>query len=190
MTPELMATFYKQGYVVVPGACSVALREKARRAINRSLGQGPDAIPNTSPFKHIPKIVSSCPELMITPEITDLFRKSEAIKCVHSLVGAPVNRIFHGQIALRYPGDGCIPPNVFDNTGVMGKFILQQGLKVANRNQVSKRPRIGEFVACMLFHRRDTGGSEQRRVCQSRSKRQRVHSVAKLSDQLAHRVRC
>lgn len=97
MTPELMATFYRDGFVVVPGACSAALRDAAKRKINRSLGQGPDACPAGSPFKHVPKLVSSCPELMIAPEITDLFRKSEAIKCVHSLLGAPVNRIWAGN---------------------------------------------------------------------------------------------
>jgi hypothetical protein len=137
MTPELMGEFAKSGFVVVPQAVSKELRDKARRSINRSLGQGPDACPATSPFKHIPKIISSCPELMITPEITDLFRKSDAIKCVHSLVGAQVNRVWAGQIALRYPGDGCIPANAFDNTGLLGNFILNQGLKVANRQQAA-----------------------------------------------------
>ena len=60
-----------------------------------------DACPANSPFKMVPKLISSCPELMISPDITDLFRKSDAIKCVHSLTGAPVNRIWAG-VFLRF----------------------------------------------------------------------------------------
>mmetsp|Transcript_10353 Transcript_10353/g.17362 ORF Transcript_10353/g.17362 Transcript_10353/m.17362 type:complete len:474 (-) Transcript_10353:32-1453(-) len=135
VTKEMMQHFYDNGYVVVPNACSQEVRDVAKRAINRSLGQGPDAVPPHSPFKLVPKIISSCPELMLSPQIVDLLNNSDAIHCVQALVGNTVNRSWGGQIALRYPGDGCIPPKLASQVGggMIGTFLVQQGLNAATR---------------------------------------------------------
>ena len=50
-----------------------------------------------SPFKLVPKIISSCPELMLSPQIVDLLNNSDAIHCVQALVGNTVNRSWGGQ---------------------------------------------------------------------------------------------
>lgn len=105
-------------------------RNRALRAINRSLGRGPDALPPISPFKMIPKIVSSCPELMLSDEVCDLLRTSPALQSVHSLIGSKTFRTWGGQIALRYPGDLCIPSEKLKQyDGPIGQFFVKKGLE-------------------------------------------------------------
>lgn len=135
MTPALMKQFHDDGFVVVPDAVSADLRSAAKRAINRSLGRGKDALPADSPWRHVPKLISSCPELMLSPNITALFNDSQALGCVQALLGATINRVWGGQIALRYPGDGCVPNEVYNDANAIGRFIISQGLRVANNQQ-------------------------------------------------------
>jgi hypothetical protein len=135
LTPALMKQFFDDGFVVVPGAVSEQLRFVAKRAINRSLGRGKDALPANSPWRHVPKLISSCPELMMAPEVTNLFNESEAIGCVHALLGHTVNKIWAGQIALRFPGDGCVPSEVYQDANAIGRFVIRQGLRVADAQQ-------------------------------------------------------
>ncbi len=134
MTRELMQTFFNDGVVVVPGAVSPELRFVAKRAINRSLGRK-DALPANSPWRHVPKLISSCPELMLSAEINALFNDSDAIGCVQALLGSTVNRTWGGQIALRFPGDGCVPQEVYQDANAIGRFVMQQGLRVADNAQ-------------------------------------------------------
>jgi hypothetical protein len=144
VTPALMKQFFDDGFVVVPDAVSLELRNAAKRAINRSLGRGKEALPADSPWRHVPKLISSCPELMLSPNITALFNDSDALGCVQALLGATVNRVWGGQIALRYPGDGCIPNEVYNDANAIGRFIISQGLRVANNQQ--RKVEGGEFA--------------------------------------------
>lgn len=135
MTPELMQKFFTDGVVVVPDAVSPELRFVAKRAINRSLGKGKEALPANSPWRHVPRLISSCPELMLSTEINALFNESEAIGCVQALLGTTCCRVFGGQIALRFPGDGCVPQEVYQDANAIGRFVMQQGLRVADNQQ-------------------------------------------------------
>ncbi len=123
---SLREKFFRDGYVVIPNAMPEKLRNRALRLINRSLGN-----PTQNPqLKMIPKILSSCPELMLSDEVVDLMRKSTVLQNAHSLMGTKTYRTWAGQIALRYPGDLCIPPeHLKQYDGVIEKFFLKKGME-------------------------------------------------------------
>jgi hypothetical protein len=58
---------------------------------------------------------------MMSPQIADLLNATEALGCVHALLGSTVNRCWAGQIALRYPGDGCMYVMMMNK---IDKFLL------------------------------------------------------------------
>ena len=138
--------FFQDGYLVIPNAVPEALRNRALRVINRSLGRGPDALPPSSPFRSIPKLVSSCPELMFSDEITDLIRKSGVIRYCHALIGTKTHRTWGGQIALRYPGDMCLPSDQLKQTeGTIQQIIINRGLQEMHEAQ-KKAGSSGEYA--------------------------------------------
>lgn len=92
--------FIRNGYLVVQDAIPKELINRALRAINHNLATPSD--PNA--FK---TVASACPELMVSKVLLDLLNASPAREYVEQLVGQtqPVRAT---QIALRYPGSGCL----------------------------------------------------------------------------------
>eukprot|EP00750_Incisomonas_marina_P012126 INCI16588.1.p1 GENE.INCI16588.1~~INCI16588.1.p1 ORF type:complete len:567 (-),score=74.46 INCI16588.1:128-1759(-) len=118
LTPALKADFVRDGFVVVPGAIQESVRRAAVEAIKRSLAREAEAAGGgggASSLPAIPKVLTSCPELTTSRTIVDLMVASQALGCVQALVGAPTNRPYFGQIALRKPGHGCLPPALVEN---------------------------------------------------------------------------
>lgn len=180
ITPEMKEQFYRDGYVVVPNAIPKPLVDRALRAINRSLGQGPNALPPDSPFRNIPPIVTRCPELMIEDEITDLLRKSEAMGCAQALIGNATNRTWAGQIALRFPGDLCIPSDhikkLYSQSGIIGQIFVRKGLETMYNVQKQS----GEQYANKKY--------EEGTICISSDEMiVRLHGITHLGRSLAHR---
>eukprot|EP01104_Vermistella_antarctica_P005634 TRINITY_DN1612_c0_g1_i2.p1 TRINITY_DN1612_c0_g1~~TRINITY_DN1612_c0_g1_i2.p1 ORF type:complete len:414 (+),score=69.13 TRINITY_DN1612_c0_g1_i2:197-1438(+) len=128
------ADFVRDGYCVVRGAVQPAQVQRALRVINRSLGS---ELPPDSPFKHVPKLLTSAPECTVKPEITDLLRESEALGCALGLIGQPVSRTYFGQIALRHPGALCVPsPNAGGGVGgAIGQMLLNTGVRALHEWQ-------------------------------------------------------
>jgi hypothetical protein len=67
------ATFYRDGYVIVPAALARTDIERTLTLINAELGRGLDAARIEEFFAR-----SFCPELRNAPEILDLFRATPA----------------------------------------------------------------------------------------------------------------
>eukprot|EP00051_Salpingoeca_urceolata_P005128 m.70558 g.70558 ORF g.70558 m.70558 type:complete len:482 (-) comp14075_c0_seq3:218-1663(-) len=123
ITEEHKHQFANDGFVVVRDAVPEHLRRLALREINRSLGQ---PLPSDNPLSKVPKVLTRCPELTATPVIVDLLRKSEALGCAHALIGDGTSRAHFGQIALRFPGDLCVPQKAMGALGpVAGQLAAQ-----------------------------------------------------------------
>jgi len=88
------------------------LIDKALRAINRHLSRPPEE--NKVP---IARSITSCPDLVASKVCMDLLNQSPALSYAEQLIG-PTNRLMGCQIALRYPGDGCLKANM-EKYGVM-----------------------------------------------------------------------
>lgn len=104
---EQRRDIYDAGYTVLRGLVPLGLVERARRAINHSLGEGID--PAQLPTL---RAQTYCPELRSTPEITDLFNATDAPALAESMLGAGAFDLpTGGQIALRFPrADDELPP--------------------------------------------------------------------------------
>lgn len=95
-------TFYRQGYVQVPGVVPRSVIERALRAINTSLGDGIDPAQLTT-FR----AQSYCPELRKAPAIVDLILGTPAFALAEAAIGpGQIKRPISGQIALRFPVAG------------------------------------------------------------------------------------
>ncbi|HEY4384995.1 MAG TPA: hypothetical protein VGN34_11035 [Ktedonobacteraceae bacterium] len=100
LSEEQKQTFYRDGFLKLPGIVSRELVDEATKAINASLGnEGIDPVKLP-----IYRSQSYCPELTDKPAITNLLHRSPLWSIAESMIGAgqiqPVN---HGQIALRFP---------------------------------------------------------------------------------------
>src|SRR5579863_7389647 len=88
--------FFENGFVVIPGVVPNVMIDRARKAINHSLGQGVDR-ENLAKFRG----QTYCPELGESREIMDLLEKTPAFGLVESLVGkGDLLSDTDGQIAL------------------------------------------------------------------------------------------
>jgi len=68
----------------------------------------------------IPRSITSCPDLVASKVCMDLLNQSPALSYAEQLIGQ-TNRLMGCQIALRYPGDGCLKANL-EKFGVMDKI--------------------------------------------------------------------
>ncbi len=97
--------FERDGYVQLSGVIPKYLVERARKAINASLGAGLDA-DNMTKFR----AQSFCPEISHTPVISDLINCSAALPILQAAIGAPLRPVSGGQVALRFPAEYSPPP--------------------------------------------------------------------------------
>ena len=99
LTNEQRRTFYRSGYVVLPGAIPMDRVEHALGLINTDLGRGIDPSRIGEFYAR-----SFCPDLRNAPELLDLFEASPARDLAESLL-APggLRRPAMAQIALRFP---------------------------------------------------------------------------------------
>lgn len=104
---EQKRDIYERGYTVLRGLVPIPLVERARKAINHSLGEGID--PATLPTL---RAQTYCPELRNSEVITDLFNATEAPSLAASVLGeGNFDLPTGGQIALRFPrADDEMPP--------------------------------------------------------------------------------
>ncbi len=100
-----IAQFERDGYVRLAGLVPQYLVQRARKAINASLGSGLDA-ENMTKFR----AQSFCPEIGHTPVISDLVNCSAVLPLLQAAIGAPLRTVTGGQIALRFPSEYNPPP--------------------------------------------------------------------------------
>jgi hypothetical protein len=84
----------QDGFVVIPRAVPPATVMAAMRVINRSLG------------KYMPLRTNQCPDCVQAPEVVALIHSPKVVQVIRHLVGE-THPARSGQIALRFPGDGC-----------------------------------------------------------------------------------
>lgn len=90
--------FLDCGFVVVPDVVSKELRFKAIQAINKSMGRIPLTDRNTT----------SCPELVSTEPLLNLFHASGVSSLTSRLIGPGFYPPPMSFISLQYPGDNCV----------------------------------------------------------------------------------
>jgi len=103
LSDRQLRAFDRDGYLIVPGAVSRALVDRALYAINHSLGftgLPPDDLPRM-------RSQSYCDDVRGTPAAVDLVYRSAVWPAAEALVGGgnlqPATR---AQVALRFPGHG------------------------------------------------------------------------------------
>jgi Phytanoyl-CoA dioxygenase (PhyH) len=93
-------TFYREGFLQLPGAVPRELVAAARRAINASLGDHGIDPAQLTRFR----ARSYCPELQGASVITNLVHTSSVWSCAESAIGpGQIKSLTRGQIALRFP---------------------------------------------------------------------------------------
>ena len=106
-----------EGYTVLPAQVAEPLRTRALRAINRRLGglvQGESERALGGEAAAAARSLTNglqLPELMADPAIVALLNASGVLDTLTELSGSAerMEVATHGQIALRFPGDLCIP---------------------------------------------------------------------------------
>jgi len=78
----------------------------ALRAINRHLSKPESEVKNK-----IPRLITSCPDLVTAKPMLDLLYETPALTYAEQLIGK-ANRVVSCQIALRFPGDGCLKKTI------------------------------------------------------------------------------
>lgn len=150
--------FVENGYVVLPGAVSPELIDRARHAINHAIGQG---IPKDE--LRIWTSQSFFPHIARTPVIADLFNESSVLPTLQSVFGEDkVSRAGGGQIALRFPRepgmeakkpgphvDGMYSPNNGVPKGTLASFTALLGVFLTE----VARPDAGNFCVWPGTHR-------------------------------------
>eukprot|EP01006_Ploeotia_vitrea_P019806 TRINITY_DN52049_c0_g1_i1.p1 TRINITY_DN52049_c0_g1~~TRINITY_DN52049_c0_g1_i1.p1 ORF type:complete len:444 (-),score=40.52 TRINITY_DN52049_c0_g1_i1:130-1461(-) len=101
-SPDEKRQFARDGFFVAKQMVDPAMCKAAKRAINYHLGK--------STMSADIRLLTSCPALVASDVILNLFYQSPALALAQSLVST-IKPITHGQIALRYPGDFCDPLN-------------------------------------------------------------------------------
>ncbi len=111
---EQRRTFYRDGYLQVPGAIDLDHVRSALRLINGDIGRGIDPTRVAEFYAR-----SFCPELRNAPEILNLFEATGARQLAESLLAPGGLRApAMAQIALRFPqrGDAVLPRPHVDGT--------------------------------------------------------------------------
>jgi ectoine hydroxylase-related dioxygenase (phytanoyl-CoA dioxygenase family) len=102
---QLVESFVRDGYVVVPNVVARDRVEAVIQAINARLGEGIDTDQLTS-FR----AGSYFPEVASSPLVMDLLYDTPVEALAEQLVGAPLDKTSNGQIALRFPQPPGSPP--------------------------------------------------------------------------------
>jgi hypothetical protein len=71
---------------------------------------------------------------MFSDEVTDLMRRTSVLQSAHSLIGSQTYRTWAGQIALRYPGDHCLP-SMKQQDGALAQHFIRKGLESLHQAQ-------------------------------------------------------
>ena len=160
LTRRQKQQFYEDGYLKVPGAVPRVMIERARKAMNHSVGSIGIQAENASEYR--PSAL--CDELRNAPVMTDLFNKSPVVQIAESLLGA--GNVLPGggaQMALRFPGslesDPGEPRGHLDGLGTgtngMPKGVYRRGftaLAVIYLADVPE-PYSGNFTVWPKSHR-------------------------------------
>jgi hypothetical protein len=100
-------SFYRDGFLRLPGAVPQELVDAARRAINASLGDRGIDPAQLNSFRS----KSYCPELQGASVITDLANSSSVWSYAESAIGPnQIRPLVSGQIALRFPSTEPLRP--------------------------------------------------------------------------------
>lgn len=100
-------SFYRDGFLRLPGAVPQELVDAARRAINASLGDRGIDPAQLNSFRS----KSYCPELQGASVITDLGNSSSVWRSAESAIGLnQIRPLVSGQIALRFPSTEPLRP--------------------------------------------------------------------------------
>jgi len=160
LTEEQKRSFVRDGFVHVAGAVPPALLERARRAINHSIGSGMDRDDLTR-FSN----QSFCTELVSDPRLLRLATTPTVWSCVRALLGdRRTVRPQRCQIALRFPlpegtprkvagghVDGYhTPHNGVPDDGVVRNFTLLLGIMLSD----VREPFSGNFTVWPGTHYR------------------------------------
>jgi hypothetical protein len=133
LSREQKQHFIDQGYIHIPGVVPKPLLDRALRAINRHL-----AIPASQTKLQVLRSITSCPDLVASKVIMDLLTHSPALAYIETMLGK-FNFPRAGQIALRYPGDGCVLGSIEKLTGPGMVDMIAQG-----------NPLVGGFMNQLL----------------------------------------
>ena len=106
VTDAHKVAFVENGYCVLPSQIAPTQISAAKREIFKSLGK-PNRSQNGPGGQFIPPKISACPELMNHRHIMAAVKP--ALSHVHALLGKGTLPLWAIQIAIRYPGDMCIP---------------------------------------------------------------------------------
>jgi len=133
-------SFYRDGFLRLPGAVPQELVDEARRAINASLGdRGIDPAQLTT-FR----AQSYCPELQSASIITDLLNTSSVWSSAESAIApGQIRPVTSGQIALRFPSteplrpphphiDGMYTPSNSVPKGTISNFTALVGVVLSD----------------------------------------------------------
>ncbi|MBT4501253.1 MAG: hypothetical protein HOC74_26215 [Gemmatimonadetes bacterium] len=107
LTQKQKQMFYREGYVKLSGAVPQLMVERARKAINHSIGEVGMHQEDLTKLR----AQSYCNELRSAPVMVDLFNKTPLFQIAESLLGEG-NALPCGgaQIALRFPGNPDADP--------------------------------------------------------------------------------
>lgn len=114
------------GFTVLRNAVDPQLLAAARRVISRAVGDAlsappaPAASPGGSDAATRAANGLQLPHLMSDAAVLGLWSRSSLPQVIPALIGAPLEPVFGGQIALRFPGTGCIPGTFCPAPGILG----------------------------------------------------------------------
>ena len=97
----LRQRFFDEGFAILRSAVPSAARASAMRAILKGVGDGGFGAGGFADGLQLPG-------LMTSPAITSLYSPALSAAAA-ALAGAPLRRPAAGQVALRFPGSGCLP---------------------------------------------------------------------------------
>ncbi|KAL6065517.1 Phytanoyl-CoA dioxygenase [Balamuthia mandrillaris] len=113
----------ERGFVVVEGVVPKQLRDAALRQINKGLGDFAKGKQHSSPLMATINSGFS-PDISLSPVMSNLLYKTSAIHLAESLIGrGKVQRCHFAQMAIRFPGDGCLPSGADQNNGLGMKLL-------------------------------------------------------------------
>lgn len=105
LTDDQRRRLVDDGYVVIPGVVERPRIDEALRAINHWLGEGIDS----SKLAQY-RAQSYAPDWGSDPLLLGLLNDTAALPLLSNLLGAPVRRAEHAQVALRFPTPPGTPP--------------------------------------------------------------------------------
>ena len=136
---EQLQFFKNNGYLVLQNVVDINLINRALSSINSRLGKGMTEI-EAAQGNVVRGGLGYWPDLSHTNIILDLVKKSPLLSYVECLIGK-THPIHSGQIALRFPGTGCVtkdqlPPAIQNVVSVADSF----GMNVVKQQEDLNNP--------------------------------------------------